>query len=227
MTQTLETDQARWVLLWNLVGAKGDPLPPYKDLRIRYSKPQRKYHVWQHITDGLAEFEPSQSLALHPEEIKLAYYFHDAIYDTRTKDSENVDNSALLAVDVLQQAKLPPVMIQRVADLVLVTKHTTPSVGVDAQLIVDIDFSVLGKPEAEFDEYERNIRQEYAWVEDQIFRSTRADILTRFLQRPQIFNTQFFVNKYEEQARKNLQRSISNLRPSPNLFLYQKPLIDQ
>lgn len=212
MIGNLEVEKTNWVKLWKAINAKGDPLPPFLDLKKCYAEPQRKYHVWKHITDGLEELKPAEHLAHHPNEIRMAYYFHDAIFDTRVKDSENVEKSAELAVAVMKQAQLPTPMVGRVADLVLVTKHNTPPVSTDAQIIVDIDFSILGKPEAEFDEYERNIRQEYAWVEEQVFRSTRAGILERFLARPRLYNTPFFLQKYEDQARRNLQRSISNLK---------------
>lgn len=105
MIRDLEADKANWVELWRAVNAQGDSTPPFLDLRRRYAEPQRKYHVWKHITDGLEELKPAEHLAQHPEDIRMAYYFHDAIYDTRVKDSENVDKSAELAVAVMRQVQ--------------------------------------------------------------------------------------------------------------------------
>jgi predicted metal-dependent HD superfamily phosphohydrolase len=204
--------KAKWTSLWRGVGAKGDPIPHYSDLRKRYAEPQRKYHTWTHIADGLAEFDAVEGLAENPSAIRLAYYFHDAVYDTQVPDSQNVDKSTELAIAVMDQAQLSQSLVRTTADLVIATKHTVPPITTDAKLMVDIDFSILGRPPVEFDEYERGIRQEYAWVEEQTFRSTRAGILERFLARPAIFNTPYFVNKYEASARANLQRSITQLR---------------
>ena len=212
MYLTESEQEAKWTSLWTSTGATGEPQPPYLDLRRRYAEPQRRYHTWKHVADGLAELESVAHLAEDPAAIKFAYYFHDAIYDTQVPDSQNVDKSAELAVTVLEQAQLPSVLVKKTSNLIIVTKHTTPPVGIDAQLIVDIDFSTLGKSAAVFDEYERGVRAEYSWVEEQTFRSTRAGILERFLKRPQIFNTPYFVDRYEAQARKNLEKSINQLR---------------
>lgn len=204
-------DSKKWVDLCVAVAAKGDPLIPYLDLRTRYSEPLRKYHVWKHIAEGLTELDVVENLAVNPNEIRLAYYFHDAIYDTTVKDSENVDNSARLAANVLQKAQLSVSMVSRVSELVLVTKHTVPVVGIDAQIMIDIDLSILGKTDNEFDEYERNVRQEYQHVDERTFRRVRVGILEGILQRPQIYHIDHFLHKYEAQARRNLQRSISQL----------------
>ncbi|HLC87483.1 MAG TPA: N-methyl-D-aspartate receptor NMDAR2C subunit [Patescibacteria group bacterium] len=212
MPLTESDHQAKWTDLWSSVGAKGDPIPPYLDLRDRYAESHRNYHTWKHIADGLAEFEAVAHLAESPDAIRMAYYFHDAIYDTQVPDSQNVDQSAELAVAVMEQAQLPQPFVRKVSDLVIVTKHTVPPVGIHAQLMVDIDFSIIGKPPVEFEEYEIGIRREHAWVDEQTFRNTRAGILERFLQRPQVFNNTYFLCRYEVQARRNLQGSIAKLK---------------
>lgn len=201
-----------WSKHWSAIEAKGDPRPPYFDLRNRYAEPHRKYHTWKHITDGLTELSFIRNLADHPDEIAAAYYFHDAVYDPTEKDSENVEMSVLLSVVVMNQAQIPSVRRSRITDLILVTNHTIEPTRNDEKIIVDIDLSILGKGRREFDEYERNIRLEYSWVEEQAFRSGRAGILERFLQRPRIYNTPYFQEKYESQAWDNLLRSINNLR---------------
>lgn len=211
--QLIEAEhESNWVKLWYSTGAQGDPKPPYMDLRARYAEPHRRYHTWEHIITGLKELEAVEHLAENPTAIRLAYYFHDAVYDTRVPDSQNVDQSAELAVTVMRQAQLSQSITAKVSDLIIVTKHAVSPVGIDAQLMVDIDFSTLGKSELEFNRYERGVRQEYAWVDEQTFRNARAGILERFVQRPQIFNTPYFRDRYEAQARFNLQSSISRLQ---------------
>ena len=41
----------------------------------------------------------------------------------------------------------------------------------------------------DFDEYERQVREEYAWVPDPVFRQVRKGILEEFVARPAIFST--------------------------------------
>ena len=60
---------------------------------------------------------------------------------------------------------------------------------------------------------EAQVREEYAWVPGWVFRRKRSEILAKFLSREHLFNTGVFRNDLEAQARLNLQRSISVLRP--------------
>jgi predicted metal-dependent HD superfamily phosphohydrolase len=75
-----------------------------------------------------------------------------------------------------------------------------------------VDLSILGQDGKRFSEYERQIRQEYSWVPEAVFAAKRAEVLERFLARQWIFATEWFREKYEEQARQNLKGSISRLR---------------
>ena len=79
------------------------------------------------------------------------------------------------------------------------------------QLLVDIDLAILGADAARFDEYERQVREEYAWVPSIMFRRTRRRILEQFLERPRIFQTAAFYEAREAAARQNLQRSVKQL----------------
>jgi predicted metal-dependent HD superfamily phosphohydrolase len=77
---------------------------------------------------------------------------------------------------------------------------------------VDIDLSILGAAPERFDEYEKQIRDEYAWVPGFVFRRKRAEILEGFLARPAIFSTPMFFQQLERAARDNLQRSLDQLK---------------
>lgn len=77
--------------------------------------------------------------------------------------------------------------------------------------MTDIDLAILGAPQARFDEYEDQIRREYAWVPEADFRAGRARILESFLARPRIFQTRHFNARLEESARENMARSLARL----------------
>lgn len=96
--------------------------------------------------------------------------------------------------------------------LILATQHHTLPDVPGAALVVDIDLSILGRPAAEFDRYEAAIRQEYEWVPEPAYRQARLRILDGFVARPAIYQTAFFQERYEAQARLNLARSIQRLR---------------
>ena len=92
------------------------------------------------------------------------------------------------------------------------TKHdATPSVA-DEQLLIDIDLPILGTEPSTFDVYEREVRQEDAFVPDPSFRAGRAHVLEGFLGRPFVFATPYFHARYGARARENLERSLAGLR---------------
>jgi predicted metal-dependent HD superfamily phosphohydrolase len=132
------------------------------------------------------------------------------VYNPRAGDNE--ERSADLARKWLNELNAADPLITAVPQLVLATKNHDGSLHIDAPLLVDVDLSVLGHPPERFWEYETQIRAEYAWVEQKLFATKRAEILDRFLARPRIYNTHLFFERYERQARVNLRESILKLR---------------
>ena len=201
----------RWCKLWQQVGARSTPEPLFRQIVAAYSEPHRAYHTLAHLKDCFTKWEPARSLAHQPNAVELALYFHDVIYDPRASDNE--ERSAALAVHWLQCGQVSQSLVEAVSQLILATKHQTTSKDEDAALLVDIDLAILGSPIAEFDRYEANIRYEYSWVPEALYRARRADILEQFLARSRLFQTDFFHHQYEQQARSNLRRSIKMLKP--------------
>jgi len=122
---------------------------------------------------------------------------------------DNEEQSAYWAEKSLIAEGLESDVAVAIGSLVLATKHTAVSDTDDAKLLVDIDLSIPGAAEARFIEYERQIRQEYDWVAGDPFRQRRTDILAALLNRFAIYSTGF-ASRLEEQARKNLTRSLMN-----------------
>jgi len=196
-----------WLALWQRIGAQGDPRKVYSDLVARYSEQHRAYHTLEHIENCLGEFEQTRYLATDPNAVEFALWYHDAIYDTKTKNNE--ERSAVLALETIRNASLPESIGQSVANLITATKHAVVPTNPDIQLLVDIDLSILGQSEDKFDEYERQIHKEYEWVPEDTFVAERSAILKLFLGQPKIYSTQFFRDKYEAQARRNIARSLA------------------
>jgi predicted metal-dependent HD superfamily phosphohydrolase len=199
----------RWLRLWRTAGASKDGARWYEKLMQAYAEPQRHYHNHQHISECLAEFDRAQHLARQPVAVEFAVWFHDAVYDPKASDNE--ERSAAMATDCLEEIGLSH-LAAAVSDLVMATKSHNTDTGPDAGLMVDVDLSILGKGDQRFAEYEAQIRDEYRWVPPLIFKSKRAEILQRFLDREQIYTTKLFAAQYEEIARRNLERSIQQLR---------------
>ena len=146
------------------------------------------------------------SQAEHPAEVSVGLWFHDAIYDTQRHDNEA--RSAEWAGSVARELGARAESARRIHELILFTRHAVEPVGIDAQVLVDADLSILGAPPARFQEYAAQIRSEYAWVPAEVFRPARAKILKEFLGRPHVYHTAHFRERYEAQARRNLQDSL-------------------
>jgi predicted metal-dependent HD superfamily phosphohydrolase len=197
-----------WIETWSELGVADSPALRviYDDVRGRYSEPHRHYHTDQHLAQCFEKVRDIISLAEHPAEINVALWFHDAIYDTRRQDNE--ERSADWARSAARELGVSDESAQRIYDLILFTRHDAEPAGIDAQVLVDADLSILGAQPERFQEYEAQIRREYDWVPGMIFRPVRARILKEFLGRPHLYSTALFRDRYEAQARRNLQHLL-------------------
>lgn len=203
------TQLERWTSLWHGLGAAGDPTPAHHRLAVAYSEPHRHYHNLQHLDECLREFDETRALARDPALVEITLWFHDAVYDPRSGTNE--EDSAALADSILADASLPAPRIADVRTLILCTKTHQPGPHPDAALLIDIDLAILGQPASRFFEYERAIRAEYAWVPAVIYAEKRSEILARFLQRPALYATPRFRERYETTARANLTQALAAL----------------
>ena len=178
-------------------------------LLARRAEPHRKYHSPQHLRECLALFDAHRALAGHPGEVAIGLWFHDAIYDTSRHDNEAA--SADWARRVLRDAGAAGKAPGRVEALILATRHSQVPATADEGLLVDIDLAILGAEPGRFDEYERQIRDEYDSVAPEVFRDKRARILRGFLARPALFATAAMRERFEAPARANLARAIAKL----------------
>lgn len=205
------SEDERWLGPWAALGVERSVrLAELRaSLLSRYREPQRHYHTVQHLDECFERWPEIRDHAAHPAEVALALWFHDAIYDTRRSDNEAL--SATLARESALDLGVAEDAAQRIADLVLFTRHAIEPQGTDAEALVDVDLSILGAPSARFDEYERQVRREYAWVAEETFRKRRAEVLEQFLGRRHIYSTAVFRERYEPAARANLERSLRAL----------------
>ena len=182
----------------------------FQELHSAYSEPHRHYHTVRHIDDCLGQFDEVSYLVQHPEEVEIALWYHDAIYQPRS--SSNESDSADWAVRYLDSIGATEEQRTRVRGHIISTQHIGDRLSGDAAVVVDIDVSILGRDPDEYDVYEQAIRKEYRWVPGMIYRRKRIEILESFLERDALYETEHFQSRYEEQARANLRRAIAALR---------------
>jgi len=201
-----------WGALWRRLGARSDPQPAYGEIQRAYSEAHRHYHTLEHIARVLSLFDGVRGRVGEADATELALWLHDLVYDPRAKDNE--ERSAAYAKRILGEGRVRPEVGEQVAALIMATCHASPPEAPDACYVVDADLSILGGSPAEFDRYEGQVRQEYAFVSESDWRTGRARILGVFLERPRIFLTPEFAS-LEPPARANLERSLERLRRAP------------
>ncbi len=207
MPHDLANLHSRWDALFRGMGAPQGHHREFEHLVRHYREPHRGYHNLAHIADCLHEFDRIRHLAPDPDAIEAALWFHDVIYNPRGSDNEGA--SAEYAEAALRRLGADERFRREVGRLIGLTRHNTAPADIAGQLMVDTDLASLGAPAELFDENGRNIRCEFAHVDDATYRRSRAEILRRFIARPRIYHTDVFFNRFEQAARANLRRAIA------------------
>lgn len=176
----------------------------------RYTEEGRYYHNLAHLR---ACFEILDHLPTQPTnqvEIEMALWYHDLVYDTKAKDNE-YQSGIIARSRLMKDLGMTANFTLCVFDLIMVTRHDRAPITPDAKALVDIDLSILGADPTTFAQYDEDIRREYSWVPPDAYRSGRAKVLNSFLERPFIYHTPYFKERYESQARVNLHDALELL----------------
>lgn len=174
-----------------------------------YADDGRAYHNLSHLAACLHWLDEVRPHTGSADEIELALWFHDAVYDPRRSDNE--DQSAQWAQQFLHNSGSDAALTERVTALVRVTDHRRTPQSEDERWIVDIDLTILGSATDVYARYEEAIRQEYAWVPLDVYQAKRSEVLRSFLGRERIYATDYFHTRLDEQARRNLAWAIQRL----------------
>ena len=77
--------------------------------------------------------------------------------------------------------------------------------------MLDIDLSILGESPEIYLQFEKAVRKEYRHVPYFLFRKRRKEILSEFLNRHALYHLDYFVDKFDAQARVNLANAMAAL----------------
>ncbi|WP_033312243.1 hypothetical protein RFN58_19510 [Streptomyces iakyrus] len=197
-------------------GPAGGPDPaPYADaLLTRWQEPQRRYHTVGHLTAVLDRVDELERYADDPDVVRLAAWFHDAVY--LPDRSENEERSARLAERALAEAGVPDAKTAEVARLVRLTvTHDPADDDPDGQVLCDADLAILASPPSAYAAYTAAVREEYHFVPSDAFREGRAAILRQLLDLPRLFRTPHGTTEWEATARYNLTAELEMLSLPP------------
>ena len=159
-----------------------------QDLLRRYAEPHRRYHTVDHLRHVLVmidEVAEDQDLFL----VRLAAWFHDAVYAIPAGQLSNEEASARLAIRTLGRAGMEQEDLNRVARLVRLTETHVPGArDPEGELLCDADLAILAAPPDAYARYVEQIRAEYAAVPEPAFLAGRLAVLTELAGR-EIFRT--------------------------------------
>jgi len=198
----------RWREL--LIGLRVEPeSDTFYRLQSAYAQKHRAYHTSRHIDECLSLLDELKHLAEHPSEVECALWFHDAIYEPMSKLNE--ERSANWMAEFGATVGLGSDSIARIRAHIMATRHVALPADSDSRLVVDIDLAILGAAPSRYAEFERDVRREYRWVPEIVYRPKRAAILQSFLDRPRIYHWEPAYERFERGARANVSGAIGAL----------------
>lgn len=200
-----------WIALARRVGARDDVAGAGAALLGRWSEPHRAYHDLAHLDEVLRRIDLLADEAAQPDLVRLAAWYHDAVYDPQASDNE--ERSAEVATVGLANLGLEPAVVGEVARLVRLTaSHDVRAGDRNGAVLCDADLAVLAAGQLRYASYVEGVRREYEHLDDTTFARGRTDVLHRLLDRPQLFSTAYGRREWEQAARTNVSTELRSLR---------------
>jgi predicted metal-dependent HD superfamily phosphohydrolase len=199
-----------WLRTAARVGARDDVAGSGANLLARYAEAGRHYHDLTHLDEVLRNVDELADAARDPDVVRLAAWFHDAVYDPRADDNE--ENSARLAEKVLTALRVDEALVAQVARLVRLTAdHLVGDDDPDAAVLCDADLAILASEAGRYADYAAGVRAEYAHVPDADFARGRTAVLRHLLDQPSLFHTPTAHATWEAPARANMKAELARL----------------
>ncbi|MFT4607950.1 MAG: putative metal-dependent HD superfamily phosphohydrolase [Urechidicola sp.] len=182
----------------------------YQQLLDAYNEPQRVYHSLEHIESCLKIFDQVSELLDNPDAVELAIWFHDVIY--KIGDSDNEQLSANLFM-TLTNGLFSDQFRNSVYQHIMATRHDCSEItNSDTKLMVDIDLSSFGLPWANFITDSKKVRAEMTHLSDEEYNQKQTSFQLSLLGKPTFYNSNYFHEHYEAQARSNLAKLLELIK---------------
>ena len=174
-----------------------------------WSDPRRRYHDLVHLRDILAYVDVLADAADDADTVRLAAWYHDAVFEARPDDEEL---SAQRAEADLTALGADGAFVAEVARLVRMTAAHNPEPGDrNAEVLSDADLASLAIDGIRYRQNSAAIRLEFAHVDEHLFRAGRAAIIAALLAGPSLYRTRMGRQRWEEAARANLAAELDAL----------------
>ncbi len=189
-------------------------------LRKKHSEPHRFYHTLTHILHMTKEAISIEEHISDKLAVLLAILSHDCVYYTDHRYQYNEIESAEFLRSLIFRISEEFYndhrdSIEFAVQLIMMTKDHSIPTGLsinqqsDAALFLDLDLLILSTDSYTYAQFEKNVRQEFAHVPDEIFNLKRKEVLMHLLD-SQIYKSKIFESKIDW-AKQNLIQAIGNL----------------
>jgi predicted metal-dependent HD superfamily phosphohydrolase len=175
-----------------------------------WSEPHRRYHDLGHLAAVLGLVGELGGAAADPDAVRLAAWYHDAVYDPERIDNEQVSAERARAG---LRGLVSDERIDEVARLVLLTAGHDPAPDdANGAVLSDADLAVLAGPPDAYAAYASAVRAEYGHLSDAEFTAGRTAVLEHLLALPALYRLPAVAAEWTPRARANLAAELSLLR---------------
>ena len=194
-----------------------------KAIITKYTESHRRYHTFIHIRNMTSYWENLiRDTDISHEttvDVLLAILFHDIIYDTKWSRKiilEEASAQEFITFCERTHLDISSERINHVANLIRSTATHTPMDNDQAALaFLDSDMYILSIDRHQYIEYARQVRDEWAHIDDATYVRGRMNFLIGVLETPRIYFTDNMINR-EDIARDNMRYELKLLDPANN-----------
>lgn len=181
----------------------------WNEIVISYSDAGRYYHNLNHLEAIINELSAVRERITQWDTVLFSVFYHDIVYNSLRHDNEvqSADKARLR----LSEISFPEDQITQCVLQILATKGHDPGSDLTTMLFIDADLAILGSNPKKYSEYAENLRKEFFVYTDADYNAGRKKVLKHFLVMDRIFKTEHFYNKYESQARNNIENELNLL----------------
>jgi len=181
----------------------------WAEIEKSYTNKKRHYHSLQHLENMLQQLREVKHKIQNWDAVLFSLFYHDIVYNVLRSDNEA--KSAAMAERRMKEISGPAGIIEACSKMILATAAHNQDTDEDTNYFTDADLSVLGQDWKTYSLYYTNVRKEYSVYPNLVYNPGRKKVLAHFLGMDSIYKTDHFRNKFEMNAKENLQRELELL----------------
>lgn len=177
----------------------------------QYESNDRFYHTKTHLVQCISELQRASLTDSERAKLVLAILYHDAIQGPMGEQS----SAAQILVDLHNIVEYDVAV--EISSIVLATDHKQRNETLTdlEDTMISVDLSILGRPEAEYQQYAANVRKEYQQYTDVEYAEGRCKVLESMIElakADKLYPDVVFQWKYGDRARWNMIHEMNELK---------------